>query len=97
MTIGYIQSVGLPLPTIAFALAALVEILGGVALLLGFRTRTTAGILFVFTFVTAAFFHKHLVDQNQFVHFFTNVAIAGGLLNVLAFGGGRISLDARLA
>ncbi len=95
MTIGYIQSVGLPAPTVAFALSAMVELVGGLALLLGFRTRITAGILFLFTLATAAFFHTHLADQNQFIHFFKNVAIAGGLLNVLAFGGGRISLDGR--
>jgi putative oxidoreductase len=95
MTIGYIQSVGLPAPTVALALSATVELVGGLALLLGFRTRITAGILFLFTLATAAFFHTHLADQNQFIHFFKNVAIAGGLLNVLAFGGGRISLDAR--
>jgi putative oxidoreductase len=95
MAIGYIQSVGLPAPTVAFTLSATVELVGGLALLLGFRTRITAGILFLFTLATAAFFHNHLADQNQFIHFFKNVAISGGLLNVLAFGGGRISLDGR--
>ena len=95
MTIGYIQSVGLPLPSVSFALAAFVEIAGGLALLLGYRTRAVAAILFLFTLVTAAFFHNHFADQNQFIHFFKNVAIAGGLLNVVAFGGGRLSLDAR--
>ena len=97
MTIGYIQSVGLPLPSVAFALSALVEIAGGLALLLGYRTRITAIILFLFTLATAAFFHNHIADQNQFIHFLKNVAIAGGLLNVLAFGGGRFSLDGRRA
>ena len=95
MTIGYIQSVGLPLPSAAFALSALVEIVGGLALLFGFRTRITASILILFTLATAAVFHNNLADQNQFVHFFKNIAIAGGLLNVIAFGGGRISLDGR--
>ena len=97
VTIGYIQSVGLPLPGVAFALAATVEIVGGLALLLGFRTRATASILALFALATAAFFHNHLADQNQFIHFFKNVAIAGGLLNVVAFGGGSISLDRRRA
>jgi putative oxidoreductase len=95
MTIGYIQSVGLPLPSAAFALSTLVEIVGGLALLFGFRTRITASILFLFTLATAAVFHNNLADQNQFIHFFKNIAIAGGLLNVVAFGGGRISLDGR--
>ena len=95
MTIGYIQSVGLPLPAVAFGLAAFTEIVGGITLLLGYRTRLVAGILFVFTLLTAAFFHNHFADQNQFIHFFKNVAIAGGLLHVVAFGGGRLSLDGR--
>ena len=97
MAIGYIQSVGLPLPPVAFGLAAFTEIVGGTLLLLGYRTRIVAGVLFVFTLATAAFFHNHLGDQNQFIHFFKNVAIAGGLLHVMAFGGGRLSLDGRRA
>lgn len=95
MTIAYIQSVGLPLPSIAFGISAFVEIVGGLTLILGYRTRIVASILFVFTLATAAFFHNHLADQNQFIHFFKNIAIAGGLLNVIAFGGGRLSLDGR--
>ena len=55
----------------------------------------TAGVLFVFTLATAVFFHNHFGDQNQFIHFFKNIAIAGGLPYVIAFGGGRVSLDAR--
>jgi putative oxidoreductase len=95
MTIGYIQSVGLPLPSVAFALSALLEIVGGLALLFGYRTRAVAGVLALYSLVTAIFFHNALGDQNQFIHFFKNVALAGGLLHVVAFGGGRISLDAR--
>jgi putative oxidoreductase len=94
-TIGYIQSVGLPLPQVAFALSAFIEIVGGITLLLGYRTRIAAAALFVFALATAVFFHGHFADQNQFIHFFKNVAIAGGLLHVVAFGGGRISLDGR--
>ena len=95
MTIGYIQSVGLPMPTVAFGLAAFTEIVGGLMLLLGYRTRIVAGVLVIFSLATAAFFHNHLGDQNQFIHFFKNVALAGGLLHVMAFGGGRLSLDGR--
>jgi putative oxidoreductase len=95
MTIGYIQSVGLPLPSLAYGIATFIEIVGGITLLLGYRTRIVAGVLFVFTLATAVFFHNHFGDQNQFIHFFKNVAIAGGLLHVIAFGGGRVSLDGR--
>ncbi len=94
-TIGYIQSTGLPLPQVGLAIAVLVELVGGGALILGYRTRATAGILAGFSLVTAFAFHFQLGDQNQFIHFFKNVAITGGLLNVVAFGGGAWSLDAR--
>jgi putative oxidoreductase len=94
-TIGYIQSAGLPLPQAGLAIAILVELAGAGALVLGYRTRAVASILAAFSIVTAFAFHFHLGDQNQFIHFFKNVAITGGLLNVVAFGGGTWSLDAR--
>ncbi|WP_380784767.1 DoxX family protein [Sphingomonas sp. R86521] len=94
-TIGYIESVGLPLPQLCFALAALVELVGGAALALGYRTRSVASVLAAFSIVTALIFHCELGDQNQFIHFFKNVAIAGGLLNVVAFGAGTWSFDGR--
>lgn len=94
-TIGYIQSVGLPLPQVGFAIALIVELLGGVALILGYRTRLVAAVLAVFSIATALAFHNALGDQNQFIHFFKNIAIAGGLLNVIALGGGAWSLYAR--
>jgi putative oxidoreductase len=93
MTIGYIQSVGLPLPPVAFGLAVFIEIVGGTTLLLGYRTRIAAGVLFLFALATAVFFHANFGDQNQFIHFFKNIAIAGGLFQVATFGAGSISID----
>lgn len=93
-TIGYIASAGLPLPEIAYALAVLIELVGGLALLVGYRTRIAAGALAIFTLASAAGFHSDLADMNQFIHFFKNVAITGGLLQVVAFGAGAFSLDA---
>src|SRR5215470_3180696 len=91
-TIGYIQSVGLPLPELGLAIAVVVEIGGGLALILGYLTRAVAAVLAVFTLATAVFFHLHLADQNQFIHFFKNLAITGGLLQIIAFGAPRLSL-----
>ncbi|EJM27408.1 DoxX family protein [Pseudomonas sp. GM25] len=95
MMIGYIDSVGLPLPHVALAVAIIVEIGGGLALIAGYRTRTVAAVLALFSVFTALAFHSALADQNQFIHFFKNIAMAGGLLQVVAFGAGRFSLDAR--
>jgi putative oxidoreductase len=96
MTIGFIQSVGLPFPTLAFATAVLVELVGGAALVFGYRTRLVAALLAAFSVATAISFHADLADQNQFIHFFKNIAMAGGLLQVVSFGAGRLSLDAKL-
>jgi len=94
-TIGYISSAGLPLPQIGLAIAVLVEVLGSLALIVGYRTRWVAGLLTIFTVAAALAFHSNFADQNQFIHFFKNIAMAGGLLQVVAFGAGRFSLDAR--
>ena len=93
-TIGYIASAGLPFPQLAYALAVLIELVGGLALLVGYRTRIAAGALAIFSLATAIGFHGNLADMNQFVHFFKNLAIAGGLLQVVAFGAGTFSVDA---
>ena len=87
--IGYIASAGLPLPTVALGLAILLEVGGGVLLVLGYRSRLVAGLLALFSIVTALVFHSALGDQNQLNHFLKNIAIAGGLLQIVAFGPGR--------
>ena len=95
VTIGMIAGSGLPFATLGFALAVLVEVGGSIALLAGYRTRLVAAVMALFTIAAALAFHNNLADQSQFFHFFKNVAIAGGLLQLVAFGGGRLSLDAR--
>jgi putative oxidoreductase len=94
-TLAYISSVGLPFAHLGLAIAIFVEVVGGVALVLGYRTRLVAGVLALFTVATALAFHSNLADQNQFFHFFKNIAMAGGLLQIVAYGAGRFSLDAR--
>ena len=94
-TIGYIAAAGLPLPQFTYAIAVFVEIVGGLALIAGYHTRVAAAALAVFCVATAFGFHNHLGDQNQFAHFFKNIAMAGGLLQIFSFGGGRFSLDSR--
>ena len=95
--IGYIGHVGLPFPALGLVVAVLVEVGGGVLLLAGYKTRLAAIALAVFSVSAAILFHAALADQNQFAHFMKNFAIAGGLLQVAAFGAGSFSLDARRA
>jgi len=90
---GYIASVGLPFPSLVYAITIVIEIGAGALLLVGFRTRLMAGILAAFTVAAALLFHRALGDPDQFIHFLKNLAIAGGLLHVAAFGAGAFSLD----
>lgn len=94
-TVGYISAVGLPAAPLGYVLAVLAEVGGGLLLIGGFKVRPVAIALAVFTLATAVFFHRNFGDQNQMIHFLKNVMIAGGLLQVAAFGAGAFSLDAR--
>lgn len=94
-TIGYIAQAGLPMPTLAYAVALLVELGGGVLLVVGYQARLVAAAMAVFSLATAFAFHGNFADQNQMIHFLKNIAIAGGLLQVVAFGAGSFSADAK--
>ncbi|MCA1493455.1 DoxX family protein [Sinorhizobium alkalisoli] len=94
-TVGYISAANLPLPWVAYAVALLVELGGSILLVLGYRTRLAALVLALFTLASALGFHMDFADQNQTIHFMKNIAITGGFLQVMAFGAGGFSLDAR--
>jgi putative oxidoreductase len=92
-TQAYIAAMGLPAPLLAYLGSTAVELIGSVLLIVGFRTRSVAVGMTVYTLLTAVFFHTHFADQNQMIHFWKNIAIMGGLLQVAAFGAGRFALD----
>ena len=94
-TTQMIGAVGLPFPALAFAVAVAVELGGGLLLIAGVRTRLVAVVLALFTFAAAVAFHVNFADQNQMFHFLKNLMIAGGLLQIAAFGAGAFSFDNR--
>lgn len=99
-TVGYIGSVGLPLPQVGAVLAIVVELGLGLALLLGFKTRLAALGLALFTLAASVLFHNYwampadkvMVQQLMFMK---NIAVVGGLLAFVAFGAGRFGIDRR--
>jgi putative oxidoreductase len=95
MVQGYIASTGLPAPLIAYLIAIITEVGGGLILAVGFQTRIVALILAAFSLAAALVFHNKLADPNEMIHFWKDIAIVGGLLQVAAFGPGPVSLDAR--
>ena len=95
-TVDLISSSKLPLPAaLAYAGAVAVEIVGGVMLIVGFQTRAVASILALYCVATAVFFHANFADLNNIIHFMKNVAMTGGLLQIVAFGAGAFSIDNR--
>ncbi|MFT6767513.1 MAG: putative oxidoreductase [Burkholderiaceae bacterium] len=98
-TVGYIASVGLPLATLAAIIAVVVELIAGLALLVGYRIKLAAAVLAVFTLVATVLFHNFWAmpaDQAymQQLMFMKNIAVVGGLLLVAALGGGTWVLRA---
>ncbi|NHZ40515.1 DoxX family protein [Massilia sp. CCM 8693] len=92
-TIGYIEAMGLPLASVGLVVAIAVELVGGLMLAVGINTRAVALGLALFSIVTGLVFHHAIGDQNQLIHLLKNLSIAGGLLQVVAFGAGAYSLD----
>lgn len=91
-TVGYMETHGVPWPTLLCALAAAVEALGGVALALGFQARWAGAALAGYVLCASWIFHQ---GPDQRIHLLKNFAIVGGLLQVAAYGSGGLSLEGR--
>jgi putative oxidoreductase len=84
---------GLPLPGVAYAVALLIEIGAGTLFLVGFKARLTGLVLAAWCIATAMVAHYHPGNHDAMIHFMKNVCMAGGFLQVVAFGAGRLSVD----
>ncbi len=99
-TTAYIASKGLPAAELGALFAALLELLGGLAIALGLGTRPAALALAIFLVPATGLFHNPIglagaAAQMQWIHVYKNLAIAGGLLAFAAFGPGPLALEAR--
>ena len=94
-TAGYFGSLGLPLPTVTAIVVGLIELLGGLAILVGFQTRTVAWVLALFTIATGLVAHMNWADQMQMINFLKNLAITGGFIVLASSGAGAYSIDAK--
>jgi len=94
-TAAYMSSVGVPASLLPAVIA--VELLGSLAIIVGWKTRAVALLLAGFSLVTALVFHKNFADQIQMIMFLKNISIAGGFLLLVAHGAGPLSLDRRFA
>ena len=92
LAVSYAEAYGVPGALMPLAIA--LEAVGGLAILVGLHTRLAALLLAGFCLATAVLFHHKFGDRNQLLHFEKDLAIAGGLLVLLAHGAGAWSLDA---
>jgi putative oxidoreductase len=69
------------------------EVIGSLAIMLGWKTRIVAVLLAGFSLLTAIVFHHNFADQMQMIEFLKDVSIAGGLLLLVAKGAGPLSID----
>jgi len=97
-TSGYIASKGLPFPYLLAVAAMVVELGGGILLVIGLKTRWAAAAILLFTAAAAFLFHNFWgvpADQvqNTMIHFMKNISMVGGLLYVVVYGSGPLSLD----
>jgi len=101
-TVGYIASKGLPMPSVLAALATLVELGGGILVAIGLFTRWAALAIAGFCVLTAILFHPFWAapaasQMGDQISFFKDLALAGGMLMLVAFGPGAFSVDAKRA
>lgn len=99
-TVGLIAAKGLPGSTVLVTSIGILELVAAAALIVGWRARWAAGGLLVFTVIASLLFHNFWVAPatQQFMHqllFMKNMAVAGGLLLVVALGAGAWSIDNR--
>lgn len=95
-TQGYFESLGLPAPALVTPLVILIELGGGLALLLGLKVRWVAAILALFSIGSAFIAHTNFADPGQMNNFMKNLAMAGGFLLFVKYGAGAPSIDQML-
>ena len=93
-TQGYMDSMGVP--GILLPLVIVIELVGAVAIIAGYRTRLFAFLLAGFCVLSGALFHNDFANQMDMIMFMKNLAMAGGFLVLCANGAGELSLDSKL-
>ena len=94
-TAAYMASAGVSGAFLPAVIAT--EVLGSLAIILGWKTRVAATLLAAFSLLTAFTFHSNFADQIQMIMFLKNISIAGGFLLLIANGAGPLSIDRRFA
>jgi len=93
--VAYAASFNVPFPELAIVVAIVVELIGGLMILFGFKTRFAALVIALFLIPVTIIFHSNFADPVNMGMFMKNLSIFGGMLVLAAHGAGRYSLDAK--
>jgi|SRR6516165_1396211 len=96
-TAGYFQSKNIPVPGVSAWIVIIIELIGGLLILVGFQTRWVALVLAIFCLVTGFAVHLPVGDQENMINFYKNLVMAGGFLYMFANGAGALSVDGQKA
>ena len=88
---GWMDAMGVP--GTLLPLVIMLEVLGGIAIMIGYKTRIAALLFAGFCLLSAVIFHSNFGDQNDMIHFMKNIAITGGFLILVKHGAGSYALD----
>ncbi len=91
-TASYMASKGLPMTEVLLVVTIIIELGGGLMILLGWQARWAATAIFLFLIPVTVFFHPVWADPEQFNAFFKNLAIMGGMIYIMIHGSGPLSL-----
>ena len=91
-TAAFMASKGLPFTEILLVLTIIIELGGGILILTGLKARWAAAAVFLFVIPVTVVFHPVWSDASQFNSFFKNLAIMGGMIYIVVFGAGPLSL-----
>jgi putative oxidoreductase len=96
-TAQYFASYHLPAPDVLVWIVIIIELIGGLMILVGFQTRWVALVLAIFCLITGFGIHLPSGDLPNMINFYKNLVMAGGFLYVFAHGAGALSVDHRMA
>lgn len=94
--VAFATVAGVPFPTLAIVGAIVVELLGGLMILVGYKTKWVALAIALFLIPVTYYFHRNFADQINMTMFFKNLSIFGGMLLLASHGAGKYSLDVLL-
>ena len=92
-TMQYFTSVHVPVADAAVWVSIAIHLLGGLALLVGFKARWAAALLALLCIGTAFGVHLPIGDQGNMINFYKNLVMTGALFYVVAHGAGGLSVD----